>query len=482
MEGVGYIRVSSVRGRSGDSFLSPTDQRREIERLAQREGITITTWLEELGASGGDASRPKWNQALKAIEQGKAQAILVWNISRFSRSLTDALKALERIEKAGGALYSASGDVGDDTPSGRFTRNVFLSLAEMERERARDNFRSAQVSAIGRGIHMQIPTGYRRDPKTRKLEIDPKMAPVVKAIFEMRARGATWGDCAKYLIEYGNRPTANRESVRVMIRNRAYLGVAYHGDIEQKNAHPAIVSQRLFDKANAVKGRRPSKDGTISSKTLLQGLVFCGSCGHKMALGGYSHKGVTTPQYICKYFACTAHASTKASALDDEVVRRIFSFIEETNRGYQPKTDEAALSVAERYLKDVEYDREKLVKNTELRRLLSFEEYNEQLAALNQAVEEARAAVAEAEDPQPGTDPQVFREAWSEWTMESRREWLNRYLKRVTVRRSNHKKTPIAQRMFVETQERDALDPCHRIWLFEDGPRWVDMSALSEPV
>jgi DNA invertase Pin-like site-specific DNA recombinase len=56
-------------------------------------------------------TRPKWNEALARIESGEIGALALWNLSGFSRSTIDGLNAIERIEAAGGALYSAAGDV-----------------------------------------------------------------------------------------------------------------------------------------------------------------------------------------------------------------------------------------------------------------------------------------------------------------------------------------------------------------------------------
>ncbi len=48
---IGYVRVSRVGGRGADSFLSPELQRQSIERVCQREGLTLVGVLEELDRS-----------------------------------------------------------------------------------------------------------------------------------------------------------------------------------------------------------------------------------------------------------------------------------------------------------------------------------------------------------------------------------------------------------------------------------------------
>jgi hypothetical protein len=49
------------------------------------------------------------------------------------------------------------------------------------------------------------------------------------------------------------------------IQNRTYLGETNYGGMTKKNSHPAIVSQVIFYKANAVKGR--SRSAASSSGT-----------------------------------------------------------------------------------------------------------------------------------------------------------------------------------------------------------------------
>jgi len=49
----GYIRVSRVGGRSGDSFHSPDLQREAIQGWAAAHGHEIVQWHEELDESGG---------------------------------------------------------------------------------------------------------------------------------------------------------------------------------------------------------------------------------------------------------------------------------------------------------------------------------------------------------------------------------------------------------------------------------------------
>ena len=264
---IGYVRVSVVGSRGGDSFLSPQLQRESIERVCRREGLELVDVVEELDRSGGDASRPLWNSCIERIERGEARALVCWNLSRFARSIVDAKRAIERIERAGGRLYSEEGAEG-------LSRDLLLVVAEHERVRAADSFRRAGASAIERGIHFasRVPFGYQRDPETRRLVPDEN-APTVRELFERRAKGQGWYVLARWFVERGGSGKTNAQAVRWMIRNRAYLGEARSGEFVNRKAHPPIVSQLLFDRANAVHGRPPKHNGSIVGQLLLSGLV-----------------------------------------------------------------------------------------------------------------------------------------------------------------------------------------------------------------
>jgi hypothetical protein len=54
----GYIRVSRVGGRSGESFISPAEQRSAIEDWARRTRTEIVDWHEDLDYSGGRSTAP----------------------------------------------------------------------------------------------------------------------------------------------------------------------------------------------------------------------------------------------------------------------------------------------------------------------------------------------------------------------------------------------------------------------------------------
>ena len=247
---VGYVRVSRIGGRGGDSFLSPDLQREEIARVAAREGLEVVEVIEELDASGGDSRRPGRNRAIEMVERGQASAIVVWRLSRFSRNVKDALVAMERIEAAGGRVCSATED-------------------PQQRARA-DAHAGDRRGRTGAGPgRVRRRNGERNRPGRVKGHLHP-------------------------LTESG---------VRGLVSNPAYLGQARYGDLVREDAHEAIVPRALWRRCQA-RARPSAPSGRLTRRYLLQGIATCASCGRVMYLSGGKRHGKDYEHYICRRLEC----------------------------------------------------------------------------------------------------------------------------------------------------------------------------------
>src|SRR5688500_14197352 len=140
----GYIRVSQVNERQGESFISPLVQRETIERWAQLQGATVGELFEELDESGARADRPKLEQALVRVERRESSGIVVARLDRFGRSLLDGLAAIDRITRAGGTFVAVEDGLDLSTDTGRLVLRIMLSLGEWELDRVRSNWRTAK--------------------------------------------------------------------------------------------------------------------------------------------------------------------------------------------------------------------------------------------------------------------------------------------------------------------------------------------------
>jgi DNA invertase Pin-like site-specific DNA recombinase len=114
----GYVRVSQVRGRKGERFMSPTLQREQIFGWAAAHGTRIGELFEELDQSGARRKRPQLERAIRRIEAGESGGLVVAHTDRFGRSALHGLLAIERIRAAGGPSWpSPKGSTSGPTPA-----------------------------------------------------------------------------------------------------------------------------------------------------------------------------------------------------------------------------------------------------------------------------------------------------------------------------------------------------------------------------
>jgi site-specific DNA recombinase len=208
-------------------------------------------------------SRPVFDEAVEACVTGEAQGLIVAKLDRFARSLSGALTTIERLERAGAGFISVAENIDTSTPAGKFQQNIFLALAQMERERIAESWESSRRNAVEkRRIHVasKTPTGYLR-AEDKTLIPDPATAPAIRDIFRLRAEGNGWSRLRDHLRErgvkspYGGNWTP--QGLKNIVRNRVYLGEARSGAYRCKDAHPALVSQAEWDAAQRARGVVP---------------------------------------------------------------------------------------------------------------------------------------------------------------------------------------------------------------------------------
>ena len=453
----GYVRVSQVRGRSGDSFISPAVQREKIEAYCRLHGTELLNVYEELDESGARRDRPKLLEAVERVERGESGGIVVARLDRFGRSLVDSLSAIERVQSAGGVFASVADGFDISTDTGRLVLRIMLSLAEFELDRVRGNFSDARARAVARGLHPSPvpPFGYSRptDENGRvvgPLTPDPATAPLVHELFERAARGESWARLARWLEEeaavtaYGA-ATWTARAVKDVVRNRVYLGEARHGEFVKADAHEPLTDELTFQQAQRTGRAFPpsrSKDGA-----LLSGLLRCAGCRHGMQ----SYMGPKGREYRChrRYAVgvCEAPAYVHASVIEPYVEQ---TFLEAVGnlRAEDPPIDTAELRDLEAAMRaaDAEF--------AMFRDSASIAELGEEhfvaglrarRAALDQAQEAYLAARAEAEPARSAALPDRLHELWPDLNVQERRELLSAAIDAVFLRRGRNRHAPISE-------------------------------------
>ncbi|MEM6480909.1 MAG: recombinase family protein [Pseudomonadota bacterium] len=260
-----YTRKSSEEGLEQD-FNSLDAQREACEAYIasqKHEGWELLPDRYDDGAiSGGHLDRPALQKLMQAVDDKCVDQIVVYKIDRLTRSLADFAKLVERLDEAEASFVSVTQSFNTATSMGRLTLNVLLSFAQFEREVTAERIRDKIAASKRKGLWMggNVPLGYKADGRT--LNIDPKEAATVKALYDLylehgrirvvkqsaedlglrsrkRIRGA--GRIS------GGRPF-DRGHIHHILSNPIYAGWIRHKGQVYGGQHPAIIQPEVWDK------------------------------------------------------------------------------------------------------------------------------------------------------------------------------------------------------------------------------------------
>ena len=111
--------------------------------------------------SGKDKTRPQLEKMIDQLRKG--DVVVVWKLDRLGRSLKDLIELVSTFREKGVEFVSLKDGIDTGTATGRFTFNIFASLAEFEREIIRDRTMAGLNAAKARGRKGGRPTGLSKE-------------------------------------------------------------------------------------------------------------------------------------------------------------------------------------------------------------------------------------------------------------------------------------------------------------------------------
>jgi DNA invertase Pin-like site-specific DNA recombinase len=87
------------------------------------------------------------------------ETVVVWKLDRLGRSLRDLIDQVAAFKSRGVEFISLQDAINTVTPTGRFTFNIFASLAEFAREIIRERTKAGLAAAKARGRSGGRPAG-----------------------------------------------------------------------------------------------------------------------------------------------------------------------------------------------------------------------------------------------------------------------------------------------------------------------------------
>jgi len=158
-----YARVSTA-----NNGQDPTMQTRELEEYCQRRNWEIAGCYVDTGVSGAKDSRPELKRLMADAHQRRFDAVLVWKLDRFGRSLRHLVNALAELEALGVAFVSLQDNLDLSTPSGRLMFQIIGAMAEFERSLIVERVKAGMRNARAKGKRIGRPPRTYLDQEERK--------------------------------------------------------------------------------------------------------------------------------------------------------------------------------------------------------------------------------------------------------------------------------------------------------------------------
>ena len=164
-------------------------QARELHEYCERRGWSVTKEYRDQGVSAAKTGKKKIPPQLEKLMgdagQHKFDAVIVWKLDRFARSVTHFNDQLAVLRSAGVRFLAVSQNIDTDVtnPTSGLLLNILAAMAEFERELIRERTKSGVEHARAQGKVFGRPAKvFRRDEAIKMRSEGMSFRAIAKAL------------------------------------------------------------------------------------------------------------------------------------------------------------------------------------------------------------------------------------------------------------------------------------------------------------
>ena len=471
-----YIRVSTEdQAREGFSL---GEQEEKLKQLCDYKGYEVYKVYCDAGISAKDMEhRPKFQEMLKDMKDGKINYIVAYKLDRVTRSVRDLEELISQLEKYNTYLVCDRDDVNTSTANGRFFVRMLTVLSQLEIEIVSERTKFGLNGAIKSGhLPGQVALGFKKDGN-KKTIIDPATAPIVKRVFDLYLQGKTFLQISNIFNEEKvlNKNWKDTHIERI-INNRLYMGdyEMYKRLKEWKNVEPVIymnvvdpiIPRYIWEECQAQK--------IINQRTYTRDRVYtffqklkCPDCGKIMKCKGSGGKKRKYVYYNCE----DCHENIRESYVEEEfekIVGQLLRFDNEYNELFLPlfadKERTVDKSDLEREIINLTKQKER-IKKAYMSEVVELDDFKEDLKVINDKLDILTKQLEKENDlknrnrftPEKvmaerdiqrifmtnGSDVSMFLTEWQTMTKEAKQEFIAKYIESLTFEKDDRYKNGI---------------------------------------
>ena len=352
-----YERLSRDDNLEGESY-SIGNQKKLLTKVAKEKGYANLVHFMDDGISGVTMDRPGFVDMIHQLEEGRAAAVFVKDLSRLGRNYIEVGRLTEEFfPEHDIRLVAVSDNI--DTAEGE---NEMAPIRNLFNEwYARDISKKRRISNKIKGNAGepmgQPPYGYMKDPDNPKRWIvDDEAALVVKRIYSMTLDGLGTEQIAAqlerdgiltpraYWLQKGVKrpgkgkqlpPTRwNSSTITKILSLQEYCGDILNfktysksyknkkridNDRENwvvfKDVHEPIIDRAVWEQVQQKRGTRRRRRTGDGEKNMFSGLLVCADCGNNL----HYHFNQGNPEI--KYFNCSNYKGNRGTCTSTHYVR-----------------------------------------------------------------------------------------------------------------------------------------------------------------
>ncbi len=362
-----YERLSRDDNLEGESY-SIGNQKKLLAKVAKEKGYTNLVHFLDDGISGVTMDRPGFVEMIRQLEQGKAAAVFVKDLSRLGRNYIEVGRLTEEFfPNHDIRLVAVSDNI--DTAEGE---NELAPIRNLFNEwYARDISKKRRISNKIKGNAGepmgQPPYGYIKDPNDPKHWIvDDEAAQIVRRVYSMTLEGFGTEQIAAQLEKDGvltpraywltkgikrpgkgkqQPPTKwNSSTITKILSLQEYCGdilnfKTYSKSYKNKkridndrenwvvfqDVHEAIIERAVYEQVQQKRGKIRKRRTNNGEHNMFSGLLVCADCGSNL----HFHFNQGNPEI--KYFNCSNYKGNRGTCTSTHYVR--VDFLEEVVLG-----------------------------------------------------------------------------------------------------------------------------------------------------
>ena len=305
-----YARVSSE---SDEQLNSLGNQIQYYEDFIRRNAAwTFVPGYIDEGLSGiSTKRRENFNRMIDDAAESTFDLIITKEISRFARNTLDSIQFTRQLLGCGVGVFFQNDNINTFDEDSELRLSIMSSIAQDELRKLSSRVKFGHQQAIKNNVVLGNSRifGYRKE--NRRLVIDEEQAPMVRELFELYATDQySMKQIEALFWEKGYRNLNGKKIAHTtmsnMISNPKYKGYYVGNKVkvvdmftkkqkflppeewvmfkdETGEIVPAIVSDELWERANAILRRRSddvkNRQGVCNHANLLTGKLFCTCCG-----------------------------------------------------------------------------------------------------------------------------------------------------------------------------------------------------------